>query len=350
MEQIDNENEARAARVQAEADANMAKIVERVRKLLALAARGGTEAEAAAAAEKAQELLASYNLDMATIGQGGESGKREDAKQRGGMYIYERELWNAIAQLNFCMYFTTRGRMKNGAGKMQFSFQHRIVGRTVNVVSTRVMAEYLQGAIERLCRERFPLNNQFFLREAVAFREGMSDKISSRLRERRNEVIAKQEAAKEHEAKKHKGANTAFALTLVDVKKSEEAANFDFLHGEGAWAKREARYQKWDREAAEERTKQAKAEAEADAIYAKWAAANPEEAAKEAAKAKKRREADEEKADKKWRNRHERYRMPTARERRQNSNYYDDGYERGAEISLEQQVGDRSDQKRITKS
>lgn len=332
-------------------DKNMEAIVERVRKLLNLAAKNPNEHEAAAAAEKAQALLASYNLDMATIGQGGESGKREDAKQRGGMYIYERELWNAIASLNFCMYFTTRGRMKNGAGKMQFSFQHRIVGRTVNVMSTKAMAEYLQGAIERLCRERFPQNNQFFMREAVAFREGMSDKITVRLRDKRDAVLEEQEAKKREAADKAKasGINTAFALTLTDVKEAERIANYDFLHGEGAWARREARNAEWSKEAAEARAEQAKAEAEADAAYAQWAAENPEEAAKEAAKAKKRAAAAEEKANNRWRNRSYRDRAPTAREKRQNSNYYDDGYNRGAEISLDQQVGDRSNQRRIAK-
>lgn len=325
-------------------DKGMEAIVERVRKLLNLAAKNPNENEAAAAAAKAQELLASYNLDMATIGQGGESGKREDAKQRGGMYIYERELWNAIALLNFCLYFTTRGRMKNKAGKMQFSFQHRVVGKVVNVVSTRHMADYLQGAIERLCRDRFPLNNQFFLREAVAFREGMSDNITRRLRDKRDEVLEEQET-KKREAAAKAGGDTRFALTLADVKTAEEIANYDFINGEGAWAKREARWERWDKARAEERVRQAQAEAEADAAYAQWAAENPEEAAKEAAKARAQAKKSEEKEAK--RNTRYRERAPTARERRQNSDYYDAGYEKGDLVSLDQQVGDRSNQKRI---
>jgi hypothetical protein len=324
-------------------DAGVERIVEKVRKLLNLAAKNPNEAEAASAAAKAQELLAAYNLDMATIGQGGESGAREEAKLRGGMYIYERELWSSIAELNFCKYFTTRSRMKNKAGKLQYSFQHRVIGRVVNTTSSKVMAEYLQGAIERICRERFPQNNQFFLREAVAFREGMSDNIGERLRQRRREVLAEQAAKKREEAERTKGAGTAFALTLLDVHQSEEIANYDFMHGEGAWARMQERCEAWDKRHAERRAAEAAAEAEADAAYARWAEANPEEAAKEAAKEAARQKREQEKANRRsWRSR-----APTARERRQNSDYYDAGYEKGSEVSLDLQVGDRSNQRRI---
>ena len=87
---------------------DMERVVEKVRKLLSLAAKNTNEAEAASATAKAQELLVAYNLDMSAIGEGGESGAREDAKQRGGMYIYERKLWQQIAELNFCFYFIVR--------------------------------------------------------------------------------------------------------------------------------------------------------------------------------------------------------------------------------------------------
>lgn len=330
----------------------MQSVVEKVRKLLALAAKAGTEAEAAAATEKAQALLEAYNIDMLTIEQGGgDSGKREEQRLNGGMYIYERELWTAIAELNFCFYFTTRQKATHKRRKI--SFAHRIVGRVVNVAATKAMAIYLQGTIERLCRERFPLSSQFFSREAVAFREGMSDKLSSRLWKRRQDNLSAAEAkAKEEEERRANapGLDTRFALTLIDVKKSEEAANYDFLHGEGAFARREQRYEKWNKDAAERRAAEAKAEAEAEAEYAAWAAANPEEAAKEAAKERKREERENAKAAKREERRSDRWRAPTARERRQNSDYYDDGYRKGNDISLDQQIGDRSEQKRIGKS
>jgi hypothetical protein len=327
-------------------DEGMERVVEKVRKLLNLAAKNTNEAEAASATAKAQELLAAYNLDMATIEQGGgESGKREEQRMMGGMYLYERELWNAIAQLNFCMYFTTRGK-PNPKTRRKISFQHRIIGRTVNTASTKAMGGYIQGVIERLCRERFPVNSQFFSSEAVAFREGMADKIGTRLRERRQEILREEDNKKKAAAAKS-GVDTKFALTLTDVKKSEEIGNYNFIHGEGAWERREARKAEREKEWAEERAREAAAEAEADAAYAAWAAANPEEAAAEARKAEAEAKKKREKEDRSWSRRSYRERAPSARERRQNSDYYDDGYRRGAEVSLDQQVDSRSDQKRI---
>jgi hypothetical protein len=328
---------------------NIEAIVEKVKKLLNLAGKNSNEAEAASATAKAMQLLAAYNLDMATIEQGGgESGKREEARLMGGMYIYERELWSAIAELNFCMYFTTR--QKSTVKSRKISFAHRIIGRTVNTVGTKAMADYIQGTIARLCRDRFPQNNQFFLREAVAFREGMADKIVSRLNERRRSA-ERAEADKKAEmaSKAGQSGDTRFALTIADVKKTEEAANYDFLHGEGAWQRREDGYEEWNRAQAARREARAKADAEAEAAYAQWAAANPEEAAADARKAEAERKKKEKAQERSWNRRSYRSRQPTARERRQGSDYYDAGYEKGSSVSLEPQVDSREGQRRITK-
>lgn len=328
---------------------NIEGIVEKVRKLLNLAAKGATEAEAASATAKAMQLLAAYNLDMSTIEQGGgESGKREEARLQGGMYLFERELWAAIAQLNFCMYFTTRQKATHKRRKI--SFAHRIIGRTVNTAGTRAMAGYLQSTISRLTTERFPQANQYFTREAVAFREGIADKLVERLQERRKDAeraeADRKKAAAEQAAKT--GVDTRFALTIADVKKTEEAANYDFIHGEGAWQRRIDMREQWSREAAERREAQAAADAEAEATYAKWAAANPEEAAEEARKAEAERKKKEKADERRWsRRRSWRSAAPTARERRQNSDYYEAGQEKGGSISLEPQVDSREGQKRI---
>ncbi len=336
------------------AQANMEKIVEKVRKLLNLAAKNPNEEEAASATNKANELLLAYNLDMSTIEQsGGESGKREDARVKGGMYVYERELWQDIARLNFCFYFVTREWNKKGNRKW-LQFKHRIVGRTVNTASTRAMAGYIQSTIERICRERFPVNSQFFCTEAVAYREGMAYAIRLKLQARRQEIekAERSKAEKDEEARVRAakaGISTATALTIADIKKSEEQANYDFLHGEGAWQRREDRKAEWKKEDAERRVEQAKAEAEADAEYAQWAKDHPEEAAKEAAKERARQRAAEKRAE---RNRYSRrsYRAPSARERREDSNYFHEGHDKGKTISIDPQAGDRSSEtRRISK-
>lgn len=79
------------------------KAIEQVEKLLRLAGKNQNENESAAAAAKAQELLLKHNLDMSIVEQnsGASSGKREDIKFAGGLYHYQRELWGAVAKLNF---------------------------------------------------------------------------------------------------------------------------------------------------------------------------------------------------------------------------------------------------------
>lgn len=331
-------------------DPAVEKVVDQVRKLLNLAAKNPNENEAAAATAKAMSLLAAHNLDMATVGQGGEDGRREDARQRGGMYTYERDLWRSVAQLNFCWHFPTREFHRDKRGRRRVTFHHRLVGRVVNTTSTRVMAQHLQQTIERLCRARLAddhagasggqLNSQFFSSWAVAYREGMAHRVILKLRERRaaDEEARELEAEKARDRAARKGTSTATTLTIADVKQSEDKANYDFLHGAGAWDRREARWE-------EDRREQARADAEAEAELAQWAKDNPEEAAREA-----RKEA----ARERERERREargggggRYRAPTAEERRQGSGAFWAGYDKGAEIGIDPQADSRGSTKQI---
>jgi hypothetical protein len=330
---------------------NMDRVIEKVQRLLNLAAKNPNEHEAAAAAAKAQELLTAYNLDMTVLEQGNSgSGKREDARIRGGMYQYERELWGQIARLNFCYYFVTRERNKEKYRGRSWSFKHRLVGRVVNTTATKVMGEYIQGTIERLCRERFPSASQFFSREAVAYREGMADAVWYKLDAKRREMKAaekkrhdKAEADRVRAARA--GVSLATTLTIADVVKSEEAANYDFLYGEGAWARKEQRNAEYEKEDSERRAAQAAADKAAEEAYTQWAAANPEEAAKEAAKERAKEKAKERARER--RGSSYRYRAPTAREARQSSSYFAQGYDRGQDISIDQQMKDRGETRRL---
>jgi hypothetical protein len=333
---------------------DLEKVTATVQKLLNLAAKNPNEHEAASATARAMEMLAAYNLDLSTLEQGGEtSGKREDSRVRGGMYTYERELWDQIASINFCMYFSTRtithvkgtvgwSSQPQYTGKRKISFQHRIIGRTVNATSTRVMAQYIQGTIERLVQERFPVNSQRFTSEAVAYREGMAEAVSEKLRKRRraqqreqDEKAERDRAAAERAARA--GVSTATALTIRDVLKSEAEANYDFLHGEGSWAEKEKREREWSEGWEKRRAARAAAEAAAEAAQAEWAAAHPEEAAKEEKKRLAKERAAERAASRRtgrWRGRSE-----TPAERRQGSNYYYEGKDKGASISIDPQAG-----------
>lgn len=326
------------------------KIVDIAFKLMAVAAKTTSAEEAASFTAKAMDMLASRSLDVSVLERAGDqSGKRKQEEVRGGMYSYQQELWRALAELNFCVYrriaHTVRRRyprrMSDGTlthrefwGK---EHRHTLIGRVVNVVMTRNLGSYLEVQIERLVRERFPLNSQRFLSEAVSFREGVADELVQRLQEKRRQRVAADQAKARDAAM---GRDTAQALTLADVADREEAANYDFIHGEGAHARRKARVAQWDAQAAAKRAAQAAADAAAEEAYTAWAEANPKEAQKEAKKAAARERAADARASRRsW---SYRGRAPTAAERRAESPYFRQGRTAAASIGLDVQASHAS--------
>lgn len=339
-----------------EMDEGTRKAIGTIEKLMRLAGNNPNEAEAASALAKAQELLTAYNLDMAIIEQhSGEKAKRLDEQVAGGMHKYQRSLWQHIARLNFCMYWTQKTAVKEGSYQAKrgrkFTHEHRVVGRQVNVVMTKNMAFYLDQTIERLCREMLGSERsmQYYSRDAVAFREGIADRVIEKIRERRNEMLDKEEADRAEAARRASatGLSTSTAMTIASMAELEREANDDFLYGEGYTARRKAREAEWQAQWKERREQEAVARAAAEAAHAAWAAAHPEEAAKEAAKERAREraraKADERKANRPGR----RYRFrQTTEDMRRDSGAYHKGYAKGESVSIDPQVGDGT-QRRI---
>lgn len=317
-----------------ELDKEQLAVLEKVEKLLRLAARNTSAEEAASASAKAQELLVAYNLSVADVGRHGASAdqKREQQVIRGGMYAWQREMWRKVAELNFCLYwciehhFDREIRRRHWSGEMRTvtvdgkEFRHTVVGRVVNVRSTIMMAQYLEQSIERLVKERYPLNSQRFMREAVSYREGMADSVYWRLDDKRKTLKEQEERRRRDEAARS-GVSTSNALTIGSLEEQEDDANWDVVYGEGWSAKQRA-----------ERARRAEARRIADEEYTRWAAANPEEAAKEAAKRRKE-------ARRRGRPRGAGSRGgESARERRSRSGEYWQGRDKGETISIDQQV------------
>ena len=325
------------------------KAVDKIEKLMRLAGSNPNEAEATAALEKAQALLVAYNLDMSVVEQAsGQSGKRLDEMVSGGMHRYQRNLWRHIAELNFCMYWTQKNRVRDGSFQAKkgrkWTHEHRLVGRTVNVAATKGMACYLDQTIERLCREMLggERSMQYYSSDAVAFREGVADRVIEKICDRREGLIKKERRDAAAAAKKaaEAGLSLSKELTISGLTEAEEAGNYDFLNGEGAWAKKKAWEAESDKHWAERRANRAKAEAEAEAAHAAWAAAHPEEAAKEAAKERSRQRAKDRAAERRALSGGSgRYRFrETKEEIRRGSNAYHEGYKKGAAVGIDPQV------------
>ncbi len=328
-----------------------------IEKLMRLAGNNDNPHQAAEALSKANDMMLAFNLNVAVIEQmSGQSGKRTDEMVRGGMHKYQRQLWAHIAELNFCMYWTQKNRVGGNTGRPPrypghtFVHEHRVVGREVNVIGTKNMALYLVGTINRLCEEKFLTTNYFKLTsaDAMGYREGIADRVIEKIVERRGDVIKKEAAARrkaELEAAAA-GISLATAVTVTGVTESEKIANYDFIHGAGAWARRQSRIAEREANWEKERVAQAKAEKAAEAAYARWAAANPEEAAKEARKqAAKERAADRRRANYSYRGRYS-FRE-TKEDLRRASPTYHDGFRKGDEVSIDPQV-DKSQHRSLT--
>jgi hypothetical protein len=321
-------------------DAATEKVIDKVRKLLALASGNTNEQEAEAAANKARELLEAYNLDVAIVNRNSNKFAPRDKKNMpGGLYTWQRTLWNEVAGLNFCKYWFIRGLH---AGSQ---YQHELLGSKANVIATQVMANYLQETIERLARQwvhHHRPGKSIFIKEAIAYREGIASRLSTRLWNLRQERIqADEERVKaEREEKAAAGIFTENAMVIVDVINSEEDLNNDYINGwePGTSARHRVELEARRRAAEIAADKALKAQEE-------WDAAHPEEAAARKIKEREEYEALMKKWSKEAKNR--RPRKMTPEEERRHLSSYREGYHKGDSISLNKQV-DNKPTKRLT--
>lgn len=273
------------------------KAIDLVEKILRLAAKNPNKHEAENATIKAMAILAAHNLDMAAVERNsGDTGKRAQENLEGGAAEWQRDLWKSVAELNFCMYWhqtsfnpTVLGAHKEWRGGRAvrgiYVHKHNVVGRTVNIAGTAAMAGYLQSAIDRLTRERcIPAKITLTSKFATSYREGLTFGVTSKIYERRKELLS-EEAKKVREAQERAagsatdGVSGGTGITLASHAQTEADANTDFIYGEGTSAKR-----------AQERVDRARLSREAEEEHTKWALEHPKEAAKEAARQKREAE------------------------------------------------------------
>lgn len=241
------------------------KAIEKVKKLMALAAGNANENEAAAATERANFILAQMNLSMEELkaSSGQDTGGRKKDRLVGGFYQHERDMWKAIAELNFCFYATVKVHYDEETAKRErrkYAHHHQLIGRSVNILATQLMADYLLQTLERLTREYCDLERPFEKwhprsSTAISFRKGAAIRLIEKINARRGEIIL-EERRKEREAAEAAKASgtsrTVGALTVIsNIIKSEYQANFDFKYGEGAYQRsleRSARYAEEERQ------------------------------------------------------------------------------------------------------
>jgi len=263
-----------------------AKALHKIELLLRKATGNANENEAAVATQLAQDLLAKYNLAMENVGQGDAvSAERQDTKIPGGALEFERELWRAIAELNWCWYFAAYEAGVHKGHKV--SRVHRLIGKKVNILSTKMMAEYLMTTLNRLAKEYcLETYGSYHNRSApaISFRKGAAERLASRLHTKRYEILRA-----EREAAETAPEGNGMAVTMAAMSQSEYERNYDFLYGVGSYAKMKVSQAKYAAEAAER-----------EAREAEWKKNNPKEAAKLEREAEKKARKDQERWNRQW--------------------------------------------------
>lgn len=307
-------------------------VIAKLQKLLNMAKQGQnsgeehTEAEANVAMALAQKLMAKHNLSMAMVEANGETttvggSKRSKEKMVGrAMYKWQQALMSETAKANFCRHFigTTwyqtpvswssepkkgykfqwdeegpNGEEYKKGGSWRTKPYHVLVGREVNVISARHMFDYLCVTIERLV----PIegNHQRLSRSAMSWKDGCSDRLQTRLLDRRlaNEREQREAAEEQRRTQEEQGgAGTALAIvTLTDFAEQERNANYELMYGlePGTLAKREAEWEAGrEARAAEAARLQAEAQAALDAMTPKQRAAHERKLKEEQAKQERR--------------------------------------------------------------
>lgn len=214
-------------------------IAVKIKKLFELAAKNNSEEESNSAMAAAQRLMAKYNLDTATVeaangdkavSEGLDVKRTNEHHKRGAMYEYQQRLWATVASVNYCWHFLVpvykrvETYDKYGYAQTQHrkvTNQHRLVGREANVISAKLMGDYLEETINRLCPYQ---GKQALSRSAISWKEGCASRLQARLRDRFVQL----------EDESVKAAEGSTALTLINVKEQEYNANYAFLYGQKA--------------------------------------------------------------------------------------------------------------------
>lgn len=163
---------------------NTEKVLERVKKLVALS-KSPNEHEAALAAERAAAILAEHNLSMSDL----ETEVEEEAfiideVEGQESRPYQRGLAGAVARLYFCRCFYTRRDIPAPNRKRGYVTKdcHSFVGAKHNVVVAQIMFGYLCEAVERLAKKgalTVPPGERSAYR--VTFRETCSQTLRRRI-------------------------------------------------------------------------------------------------------------------------------------------------------------------------
>ena len=152
------------------------KIIEKIQKLVALSA-SANEHEATLAMEKAHDMLAAHNLNMAEVAE--HKPETQDPVGRSDWALkgdapWVRSVLMSTSELYFCKMLRTPGR---GRAPSTFHF----VGTEANTKTAMLMGTYFIGTIKKLSRKGAKEGGSGY---KTSFRNGAGFRLSSRIRQK----------------------------------------------------------------------------------------------------------------------------------------------------------------------
>lgn len=158
-------------------------ILDKIRKLHALAESPGNEAEAALAASRVQALLSKHNLELGEV----------VLKKDPGASVEAGRAWRRMPE-----HAHTLGRACNNMfdvlhyfrGGRSYGWRFVFIGLKANVESAVVTYEYLMESVEALGRGAKAQDLIFGIDEFMAFRSGAADRIREMARQQKAQALA----------------------------------------------------------------------------------------------------------------------------------------------------------------
>jgi hypothetical protein len=152
----------------------MSQILDKISKLLALGERGGTEAEATSAMQKAHELLAKHNLSLDDVKASpvAEEDYIRDEAAATPRQPWQNWVWSAVAELYFCQRYQRIFRGEQ---------THLLIGKPSNIAVVKFVATYVVRTGEELARRAG---------HGLAFRNSFKKGFAIRIMQRAKEEIS----------------------------------------------------------------------------------------------------------------------------------------------------------------
>lgn len=180
------------------------KIIDKIRKLLALAERGGTEAEAELAMAKVQELLTEHNLEIDAVRGKEEVTMTREYKEYAWNQSWIREVYSGVSRLYFCKFYYTPNGTTN-----QWCY---LIGEPVNIQTAQYVIDVVIATGQRLAKQHATQAREEFLewctenerKDATGvaisasnnFKKGFATRINQRCWELRSKAMQKKDTTR----------------------------------------------------------------------------------------------------------------------------------------------------------